>query len=71
MWSEMPRGKISNTINFVATLKDTISPWATSYQRDRRTEVLFCRLCIGHTVTPGLHSTYTPTPAPGRGISTV
>ena len=35
--------------NKLRTLKDTTSPWATSYQRDRRTEVLLCRLHIGHT----------------------
>ena len=36
-------------LNELRTIKDTTSPWATSHQRDRRTEVLLCRLRIGHT----------------------
>ena len=35
--------------NKLRTIKDTTSPWATSHQCDRRTEVLLCRRRIGHT----------------------
>ena len=35
--------------NKLRTIKGTTSPWATSYQRDRRKEVLLCRLRIDHT----------------------
>ena len=35
--------------NKLRSIKDTTSPWATSHQCDRRTEVLLCRLRIGHT----------------------
>ena len=41
-WSEVNNNKLRN-------IKDTVKPWISSCNRDRRFEVALCRLRIGHT----------------------
>ena len=38
------------TDNKLREIKDSVSPWQSSYQRVRQVEVALCRLRIGHTL---------------------
>ena len=44
-WSEVPMR------NKLRTIKDAPTPWVSSSNRSRRTEIILCRLRIGHTDT--------------------
>ena len=43
LWTEIQTNKLR-------TIKESVRPWSSSYNRDRRMEVVLCRLRIGHTL---------------------